>query len=323
MSQALRRAVPLAQLILATLCWGGVFSTGKLLAPHLPPFTVTFARYGGAALLLLPLAAGEFRTLRRQDLPMLILVGLFSSTLFNACLFAGLRFAPAGDAVLAPAATPILLALIATVFMGVRHGRAKLAALGVSGAGLVMLFLASAGDRSGASRLVGDGMILLAAAFWSCYLLFSARFAGRYSPRMLTAVTALAGAVSSLPFAAWEGGFTKFATLPPVGWGVVGYLSLLGTVVAFLLWSEGLQRVGAAKAAHFMNLVPVWILLGAVGLLHERLGPLQWAGMAALLAGLWGASLAEGKAKPARREEPAPEPFAAEPPRAELSGSAR
>ncbi|MNL87474.1 hypothetical protein D3C87_2166430 [compost metagenome] len=72
-----------------------------------------------------------------------------------------------------------------------------------------------------------------------------------------------------------------------------------------------------------MNLVPVWILLGAVGLLHERLGPLQWAGIAALLAGLWGASLAEAKLKPGRREDTAPEPFAPETPHAELSGSSR
>lgn len=307
--------------MVATLLWGGVFTVGKLLAPHLPPFTVTFARYGGAALLLLPLAAGEFRSLRRQDLPLLILVGLLSSTLFNASLFAGLRFAPAGDGILAPAASPVLVALIAAVALGVRHTPAKLAALGASGAGLVMLFLASAGDQAGASRLVGDGLILLASAFWSCYLIVSARFAGRYSPRLLTAVTALAGALSSLPLAIWEGGFAKFATLPPVAWGVVGYLAVLGTVAAFLLWSEGLQRVGAAQAAHFMNLVPVWILLGAVGFWHERLSLLQWAGIVALLAGLWGASMAERRPAPSR--EVGPEPFVELPPRPELEGAAR
>lgn len=319
MSPALTRAVPLLQLILATVFWGGVFSTGKLLAPHLPPFTVTFARYGFAALVLLPLAFREFRTIRREDVPMLILVGLFSSTLFNACLFVGLRFAPAGDAVLAPAGAPLIIALITAVFMGARHARAKLAALGVSAAGVVLLFFASASDRGGASRLFGDGMILLTSTFWSCYLLFSARFTGRYSPRLLTAVTALAGTVSSLPFAAWEGGFAKFAALPLMGWALVGYLSMLGTVVAFLLWSQGIQKVGAARASLFMNLIPVWILLGAVGVLHERLVPLQWAGMAALLAGLWGANLAEGRAKASRQTQP--EPLAAEMPASELTGA--
>ncbi|MBO9541734.1 EamA family transporter [bacterium] len=292
MFQALTRFVPLFQLILATVFWGGVFSTGKLLAPHLPPFTVTFARYGFAALVLLPLAWREFRAVRREDVPMLIMVGLFSSTLFNACLFVGLRFAPAGDAVLAPAASPLIVAIITALFMGVRHGRAKLAALALSALGVALLFFASAGDQGG-GRLFGDAMILLTSAFWSCYLVLSGRFTGRYSPRLLSAVTALAGTLSSLPFAAWEGGFSKFATLPPSGWAVVAYLSMLGTVAAFLLWSRGVQQVGAARASLFMNLIPVWILLGAVGFLHERLLPLQWAGMAALLAGLFGANLAE------------------------------
>lgn len=293
MSPTLTRFVPLLQLILATVFWGGVFSTGKLLAPHLPPFTVTLARYGFAALVLLPLAWREFRTIWREDVPMLVLVGLFSSTLFNACLFVGLRFAPAGDAVLAPAASPLIIALITAAFMGARHARAKLASLGVSAAGVVLLFLASAGDQSGGSRLFGDAMILLTSTFWSCYLIFSARFAGRYSPRLLSAITALAGTLSSLPFAVAEGGLSKFATLPPFGWALVGYLSMLGTVAAFLLWSQGVQAVGAAKASLFMNLIPVWILLGAVGALHEHLVPLQWAGMLALLAGLFGANLAE------------------------------
>ncbi|MNY33299.1 EamA-like transporter family protein [compost metagenome] len=156
-----------------------------------------------------------------------------------------------------------------------------------------LLFFASAGDQGGGARLFGDAMILLTSAFWSCYLVLSGRFTGRYSPRLLSAMTALAGTLSSLPVALWEGGFAKFATLPTSGWAVVAYLSMLGTVAAFLLWSRGVQQVGAARASLFMNLIPVWILLGAVGFLHERLLPLQWAGMAALLAGLFGANLAE------------------------------
>jgi len=125
---------------------------------------------------------------------------------------------------------------------------------------------------------------------WSAYLLLSAPLGQRYSPVLMTSVTCLSGAIGSLPLAVWEGGLGRFATLPGGAWLAVLYLAFMGSAGAFLLWSRGSQAVGPARAATFMNLVPIFGLVSSVWLLHERLGLVQLFGIGMVLLGVWGAS---------------------------------
>lgn len=292
--------MPIVQLVLATALWGGLFAVGKLLSPHLPPFTITLARYGLAAVVIVPLALREFRDVRREDVPMLALVGLLSSLFFNGCLFFALRFAPAGDAVLAPATVPILMTLIGAIWLGQQPGWRKSASLGVSLLGVGLVFSASMQSEAGIGRAVGDLLGLGAALSWSLYLILSARFATRYSPVLMTAVTCLAGGLGSLPLAIAEGGLARFMALPGMAWLQIAYLALLGSVGAFWLWSRGAQQLGPAKAAAFMNLVPIFGILSSVWLLNEELGATQLVGIALVLAGVWGATLASRSTRPPR-----------------------
>lgn len=298
--------VPLFQLVLATALWGCVFSVGKLMSPHLPPFAVTLARYGLAAMLLLPFAWREFGRVERGDVPRLVAAGLLSSLFFNGFLFFGFNFAPAGDAVLAPAIVPILTTALGVLFLRERPSAGKVAALAVSVVGVVLVFWTALQAEAGSGRVLGDLAIVAAALSWSGYLLLSAPFGGRYSPLFLTSVTCLAGTVGGLPLALWEGGLGRFWTMPQVAWLELLFIAVMGTVAAFTLWSRGTQELGAGRAAVFMNLVPIFGLASSVVLLREHLGGLQLVGIALVLAGVWGASLA---ARPVVRrlrvEEPA------------------
>lgn len=284
--------MPILQLVLATAFWGCLFSVGKLVSPFLPPFALTFARYGLAALLLLPFAWREFGRVDRQDVPRLVVVGLLSSLFFNAFLFFGLKFAPAGDAVLAPAIVPILTTALGALFLRERPSGAKVASLAVSVVGVVLVFSAAMQGEAGPSRLVGDVLNFGAALCWSGYLILCAPLGLRYSPLLLTSVTCLAGTIGGLPFAVWEGGLGRFLALPGVAWLEVLYIAVMGSVGAFLLWSRGSQAVGPARAATFMNLVPIFGLLSSIVLLKERLGLQQLFGIALVLLGVWGATFA-------------------------------
>lgn len=277
-------------LLAATALWGGLFSVGKLLSHELPSFTATCARYGLPLVLLVPLAFAGLRAVRRADLPLLALAGLLSSVGFNGFMFLGLQHTPAGDAVLAPASVPLMVTAIGALWLGEKPSRRRVAFLGLSLAGLLAMIAAGMQGHAGLDRAFGDFMHLGAAASWSAYVVLSPRLAARYSPMVMTTVTGLAGALGSLPLALWEGGFARFATLSPTGWACVAYLAGMGSVVAFLLWVHGARQVGPQQAAMFMNLVPVWGVLCSLLLLREHLNPAQAAGMAMVLAGIWGAS---------------------------------
>lgn len=42
------------------------------------------------------------------------------------------------------------------------------------------------------------------------------------------------------------------------------YLAVFGSMVAYLFWFNGIQKVGASRAAVFFNLVPVFSMLVAI-----------------------------------------------------------
>jgi drug/metabolite transporter (DMT)-like permease len=69
-------------------------------------------------------------------------------------------------------------------------------------------------------------------------------------------------------------------------WLNIGYLAVFGTVLAFVWYYRGVQTVGAARAAQFINLVPVsGVLLGAV-LLDEPLSASLLLGGGLVIGGL-------------------------------------
>ncbi|MDI9687603.1 DMT family transporter, partial [Burkholderia cenocepacia] len=75
----------------------------------------------------------------------------------------------------------------------------------------------------------------------------------------------------------------------PLTWQAVAsmlYLGAVGTVIAFVWYSQGIRLLGPARAAVFTNLVPVFGVLLSVVLLGEPLSPSMLAGGALVIAGV-------------------------------------
>ena len=60
----------------------------------------------------------------------------------------------------------------------------------------------------------------------------------------------------------------------------------IGTISAPFFWITGIKRMGAARAAQFMNLLPLFVALAAWTLLRESLHPYHAIGAAIALAGV-------------------------------------
>jgi drug/metabolite transporter (DMT)-like permease len=61
---------------------------------------------------------------------------------------------------------------------------------------------------------------------------------------------------------------------------------VFASLVAFLLWSYGVNEIGAARAGQFVNLMPVFGAVLAVVLLGERITASQVVGAAFVFAGI-------------------------------------
>jgi drug/metabolite transporter (DMT)-like permease len=90
-----------------------------------------------------------------------------------------------------------------------------------------------------------------------------------------------------IPFSLAEAGWDDLRSAPDDAWIPILYLGVFGTVLAFVLFYEGVSRIGPARAAAFAMLVPIFGVLSSVVILDEALGPNLVVGGAAIIAGLW------------------------------------
>jgi drug/metabolite transporter (DMT)-like permease len=286
---------PLGQIylliLLTTLFWGGTPVAGKIVLREIPPITVGVLRYGMAALLLIALFWKQLpdpRSLRRRELMTLLWVGILGTFLNHTLFFLALVFAPAAHgAIIPPTTSPVW-----TMLLAARLGRERVTPGQIAGVILCMVgvVLVVRPERlvtdAGASVLLGDLLFLLGGVAWGIY-----SYVSKVAMERLSAVATLVfgisiGTVLLVPVALAERPWSALSSAHLTAWAALGYLSLAGTVLAFLWWNVAIRRVGAGRTAVFTNLVPIFGVLLAWLVLGERLTAIQLAGGFLAVAGV-------------------------------------
>lgn len=257
------------RLVLTTLFWAGVFHVGKYAVAFVSPLYAAAWRFTLAALVLIPVIAlidgWSLAALKRNAFGLAVMsaVGVFG---FNASLFYGLRHTSAVNGALIMAFTPALTALCSALINReplLRHQLLGLA-FGIVGV-IVVVSKGSWRVLSGLSFSIGDLLILLAALCWAVYPVIPKRFVKGMSTLQITGST-IAGGAALLTLFAIQTTPAFFAMPPwPVALGIV-FMGLFGSVLAYLWWNQGVQRLGATSVASFLNLVPMFTALIGVAL---------------------------------------------------------
>jgi drug/metabolite transporter (DMT)-like permease len=290
--------------LIAVLCWGGMFPIASAAMDHVDAAHITSVRYGVATLIFLALlAAVEGRGALRYDgrFGRAWLFGTLGFAGFNLLSYAGLRHTTPQHASLIAATMPVLTVLARWRMTGERPSSRLLGFVGVAFAGVALVVV---GDDPAAALKggVGDLLVLAGAIGWVRYTLSAAGDFGDWSPLRFTALSAAAGTLSILAITAL--GDVSGLLSPPsgvqlgdAGWGIA-YVVVFGAVIAVLGWNAGVQRLGAANAALFMNLVPITTFtIQAVR--GATPGPVELVGAVITLAALIGANATMRAPRPA------------------------
>jgi drug/metabolite transporter (DMT)-like permease len=217
-----------------------------------------------------------------------LLFGTLGFAGFNLLSYAGLRHTTPQHASLIAATMPVLTVLARWRMTGARPAPALLSFVGLAFGGVALVVV---GDDPAAALQggAGDLLVLAGAVCWVRYTLSAASDFGDWSALRFTALSATAGTLSILAITAL--GDVSGVLAPPslgqlgdAGWGIA-YVVVFGAVVAVLGWNAGVQRLGPANAALFMNLVPVttFSIQAARG---ATPGPVELLGAAVTLAAL-------------------------------------
>jgi drug/metabolite transporter (DMT)-like permease len=173
--------------------------------------------------------------------------------------------------------------LIAWIVLKEKPARIWPLAIGVALLGA--LLLSRGADPDGASALFGDLLALVAAAMVALYLFFA-----KLARRTEVALNVLFWAtVVELVVAAGATGVTGEALLPPdPAWLLAPlFLAVVAHVMGQGLIVAGIGRTPAAIAGLLLLVQPVTGALIAWPLFGETLAPLQMAGAALVLVGVW------------------------------------
>lgn len=273
-------------LILLSLLWGGSFFFVGVAAPHLPPFTISLARVGLAALVLaavlpmlgIPLPRGG------RVWAALAVMGLLN----NAVPFSLFALAQgqigSGLASILNATTPlwgVVVAHLATRDERLTPTKALGVVTGFAGVAVMM------GGVGEGGTLLAQAACLLAALSYALASVWGRRFRVLGLPPM----TAAFGQVTTasmilLPLVVLVDRPWSLATpASPVLASLVG-LGLVSTVLAYGLYFGLIARVGAVNASLVTFLIPASAIALGVAFLGESLLMRHLGGLALILAGL-------------------------------------
>lgn len=266
--------------------------TGSAIAKQLFPVV---GSTGAAALRLLfaaLLLAAVLRPWRvRLDAAALRSVLVYGAALggMNSLFYASLRTVPLGIAtafeITGPLAVAVLSSRRAADFLWI--------ALAVGGLLLLLpLGQAAAGvDPAGAACALGAGVC------WALYILAGKRAGAEHGVR-ITAVGMIVAAACVIPLGVASAGSALFTPrILPFALAV----AVLSTALPYSLEMVALRRLPARTFGTLTSLQPAFAALSGLLILRERLAPVQWLAIGAIIAASVGAT-----ATAARRGEPPP-----------------
>jgi drug/metabolite transporter (DMT)-like permease len=278
------RLPPRACLALAMVTVGSTVVAGRVIAAGLPPFTATALRFALALpifLLLMRLRGERLPRPGRRDAALLAFQALAGSVGYAVLLLAGMKLASAADAGIVAGSLPAVAALVAVVVLRERPGRALLAAVALASAGVAVLHL---GPPAATHSLAGNALVLGAVVCEALFILLNKQLRTPVPALALsTLMCGLGLAFTVLPAfaeAAW-----RQPVAPAALAGVVWY-ALVPTVLGYLLWYAGAERVSAAEASLYTGLLPVSAVALAAMALGEPISPSQLAGAGCVLAAI-------------------------------------
>lgn len=274
-------------MILVVLVWGVNFTVVKIALQELPPLAFAALRFtGAAALLWLILRAREgSRPLPKGVLWKLTWVGIVGNTLYQICFTYGLKLTTAANASLLIATTPALVA-----GFGALLGIERIRRIGVAGIALailgVALVLAARGLQFSADDILGDLLLVGCALAWTVYTLGVRTLGGGLSPLAITTWTMITGVPGLLLVAVPDMIQINWASVSAGAWAGLAYSTVLGIVLAYVLWNNSVRVAGSTRTAIYGCAIPLVATLVAWPALGEAPTWLQAAGAVLIVAGV-------------------------------------
>jgi len=265
--------------IAVPVIWGVGFAVAKVGLNDIPPLFLMGLRYTLTALVLIWFAKPPAGVMGR-----VFLAATVGGALTYGLIFNGLREIYASTAILVVQLQVPFLAILGVILlkerMTLRGALGMLLAFG----GVVLI----TGEPRVQENLIPVLMVMLGGLCWAFgQVLISQLGKGVSGVRLLAWVATFAAPqLFAASFILEEGQVAAIRNAGPVNWGVILYLGLIMTALAYVMWYHVLAKCEVNKLAPFLLLNPLATVVASILFLGEELTVTTATGGAIVIAGI-------------------------------------
>jgi drug/metabolite transporter (DMT)-like permease len=248
-----------------------------------PLLTAQAIRYilASAVLLILARALGVRLTRPRgREWFWLASISATGLALFNVAIVRGVAQAGPAMIAVAVACVPVLLSVLGPLLQGQAPRRQVVLAAVIVTAGAVLV------EGAGGISAAGLAWAGVALACEASFTLLAIPVLGRHGAWGVSVHSIWIGSVMLTLLALITEGPGAAARLTASDFAAMGYLAVLVTVVAFLLWYSTVRALGPARAGVLTGIAPVSAALTGMATGSRAPSLAMWAGIAVVMAGL-------------------------------------
>jgi drug/metabolite transporter (DMT)-like permease len=275
-------------LVIACVMFAGQGTAIKFLSWQLRPILVTFLPYYTGTILMIPLLIRARRSnssieISWSDWGRFVVAGI-GQVVAQFSFVSGITRSLVSNASILGLLSPVITALMASLMLHERITRLRIIALLIGLLGV--LFLSTNSLRQSTfldmRYLTGNLLVLVSVAACAFYNVYCKSLFGRFQQVEIVSLTSITASIISLPLVVWVDPFhlSTFRTFTSQSWIAFGYQGVIAYCVAMLIFFTALKHLEVTAASISLYLNPVFGVIIAALLLHERLSGVAICGSA-------------------------------------------
>lgn len=268
------------------LIWSFAFVAGKVGVTECPPLILLAARFSLAGVLVLGFSAlrGERWSMSWRDIAAFAVVGIANNALYLGFGYTGLQSISAGIGGLIVSANPVFTAVLAALLLNEALTWRKIfgLVLGVAGVTFIVWHRISVGTDS------ANGLVFTLASLASIVggtILFKL-LKPQGSLWIGNGIQNLTAGIVLIPFAASLASVSDIVPSLHLLWSF-GFLTLLGSILAYWIWFRMLTEYGATAASAYHFLMPPLGMLFSWLVLNEHVAAWDLLGIVPVALGIY------------------------------------
>ncbi len=257
--------------IFANIIWGAGAPIFKWSLEGIGPFTLSFIRFAGPALLLLPFTMKDLKIKRKHWLTLLLLA--FYGFIVNITLMlVGLQYTESINVPIIGSSAPIFLIIASFFVLKEIPKRKVILGMIISLAGVLVIILSPIFTHGFDVEIWGNLLFVISMLGSVIYTVLLKEIVDEYKPLTLTFWTFVIAAIYILPFVFIEShGIGFLQGISGQGWIGAAYGAILSSAVAYICYTYALKFILADEIGIFLYIDPIATILVAIPLLHEQL----------------------------------------------------